>query len=62
MILTTTRVLQVKNEEDLKYLYEETKGTYPRGLQYFKDLYKFFGKDNLIDFYYSKLDTTDYLQ
>ena len=50
------------NEEDLKYLYEETKGTYPRGLQYFKDLYKFFGKDNLIDFYYSKLDTTDYLQ
>ena len=50
------------NEEDLKFLYEETKRTYPRGLQYFKDLYKFFGKDNLIDFYYSKLDTTDYLQ
>lgn len=49
-------------EEDLKFLYEETKGKYPRGLQYFKDLYKFFGKDNLIDFYYSKLDTTDYLQ
>ena len=48
--------------EDLKYLYEQTKGKYPRGLQYFEDLYRFFGKDNLIDFYYSKLDTTDYLQ
>lgn len=47
---------------DLKYLYEQTQTTYPRGLQYFIDLYKFFGKDNLIDFYYSKLDTTDYLQ
>lgn len=48
--------------DDLKYLYGHTKGKYPRGLQYFEDLYKFFGKDNLIDFYYSKLDTTDYLQ
>ena len=50
------------NENDLKYLYEQTKEKYPRGLNYFIDLYKFFGKDNLIDFYYSKLDTTDYLQ
>ena len=25
-------------------------------------MYKFFDRDNLIDFYYSKLDTTDYLQ
>lgn len=49
-------------EEDLKYLDDQLKGKYPRGLQYFKNLYKFFGKDNLIDFYYSKLDTTDYLQ
>ncbi len=50
------------NEDDLKYLYEQTKGKYPRDLQYFKNLNKFFGRDNLIDFYYSKLDTTDYLQ
>ena len=47
---------------DLKYLAEQTKGKYPRGLYYFQNLYKFFGRDNLIDFYYSKLDTTDYLQ
>lgn len=31
-------------------------------MSYFKDLYKFFGKENLIDFYYSKLDTTEYLK
>lgn len=47
---------------DLKYLYEQTKNEYPRDLNYFQNLYKFFDKDELIDFYYSKLDTTDYLQ
>ncbi len=48
--------------DDLKYLYEQTKDEYPRDLNYFKNLYKFFDRDELIDFYYSKLDTTDYLQ
>ncbi len=48
--------------DDLKYLYEQTKNEYPRDLNYFKNLYKFFDRDELIDFYYSKLDTTDYLQ
>lgn len=48
--------------DDLKFLYNQTKNEYPRDLQYFKNLYKFFDKDDLIDFYYSKLDTTDYLQ
>lgn len=50
------------NENDLKYLYLQTKNKYPRDLKYFKDLYSFFGKENLIDFYYSKLDTTQYLK
>lgn len=50
------------NIDDLNILYEQTKNKYPRNLQYFKDLYNFFGKDNLIDFYYSKLDTTEYLK
>ena len=50
------------NESHLDYLYEHTKKKYPRDLSYFKDLYKFFGKENLIDFYYSKLDTTEYLK
>ncbi len=48
--------------DDLKYLYEHTKKKYPRNLKYFKALYQFFDKDNLIDFYYSTLDTTGYLQ
>ena len=49
-------------KEDLKYLYLHTKNKYPRDLDYFKDLYDFFDKDGLIDFYYSKLDTTEYLK
>ena len=48
--------------DDLRYLYDQTKDKYPRGLDYFKNLYNFFDKDNLTDFYYSKLDTTDYLK
>lgn len=50
------------NENDLQYLYLQTKKKYPRDLNYFKDLYAFFHKDNMIDFYYSKLDTTEYLK
>lgn len=50
------------NIDNLEYLYLHTKDKYPRDLQYFKDLYKFFDKENLIDFYYSKLDTTEYLK
>lgn len=50
------------NENDLGYLYLQTKNKYPRGLKYFRTLYKFFDKDNLVDFYYSKLDTTQYLK
>ena len=50
------------NANHLNYLYNQTKNRYPRDLEYFKRLYNFFDKDNLIDFYYSKLDTTEYLQ
>ena len=47
---------------DLDYLYAHTKNKYPRNLDYFKDFYNFFDKDGLIDFYYCKLDTTEYLK
>lgn len=47
---------------DLEYLYSQTKHKYPRNLKYFSDLYESFDKDHLIDFYYSKLDTTEYLK
>ena len=50
------------NINHLEYLYNQTKDKYPRDLNYFKRLYKFFDNDSLIDFYYSKLDTTEYLQ
>ena len=49
-------------KEDLKYLYLQTKNKYPRDLDYFSSLYDYFDKDGLIDFYYSKLDTTEYLK
>lgn len=47
---------------DLNLLYEETKDKYPRDLKYYEDLYKYFDKKNSIDFYYCKLDTTEYLK
>lgn len=49
-------------KEDLKYLYLQTKDKYPRDLDYFSSLYDYFDRDGLIDFYYSKLDTTEYLK
>ena len=50
------------DKNDLKYLYLHTKGKYPRDLEYFSSLYDYFDKNGLIDFYYSKLDTTEYLK
>ncbi|MBR3363095.1 MAG: peptidoglycan bridge formation glycyltransferase FemA/FemB family protein [Bacilli bacterium] len=50
------------NISHLDYLYFQTKDKYPRDLEYFKNLYSYFDKNNLIDFYYSKLDTTEYLK
>lgn len=49
-------------EEELNYLYEQTKGKYPRNLEYFKDCYKFFSSNNMIDYYYTKLNTAVYLK
>ena len=50
------------SKDDLKYLYLHTKGKYPRDLNYYNSLYEYFDRDGLIDFYYSKLDTTEYLK
>ena len=48
--------------DNLDYLYLQTKKKYPRNLEYFKSIYESFDKDDLIDFYYCKLDTTEYLK
>ncbi len=50
------------NISNLEYLYELTKNVYPRDLRYFQDCYEFFGKKDIIEFYYAKLDTKTYLQ
>ena len=50
------------NVNDLEYLHEFTKYRYPRGLDYFKDCFGFFLKRNMIDLYYTKLDTKIYLK
>ena len=47
---------------ELDYLYLHTKKKYPRDLAYFKDCYQAFHATNQVDFYYIKLDTTEYLQ
>ena len=48
------------NEEDLKYLYGQTKQKYPRNLNYFKDCYHYW-TSNKAEMYYAKLDTKTFL-
>lgn len=48
--------------ENLDYLYLQTKTKYERDLKYFQDCYYFFGKSNMIDYYYTKLNTEQYLK
>lgn len=50
------------NDKNLEYLYLQTAKKYPRDLEYFKDCYKYFKKENKIDFFYTKLDTAKYLK
>lgn len=50
------------NDNDLNILYDQIRIKYPRNFKYLEDTYKFFKKNNSIDFYYTKLDTVKYLQ
>ena len=50
------------NQNNLDYLYLQTKKKYPRDLQYFNDCYNYFGKKDKLEFYYAKLDTAKYLK
>ncbi len=47
---------------NLDYLYIQTKNKYPRELEYFKNCYKYFSKENNIEFYFAKLDTVKFLK
>lgn len=54
--------IQIFKSDNLEYLYLQTKKKYPRDLEYFNDCYKYFSKNNDIDFYYTKLNTDEYLK
>ncbi|MDD2181134.1 MAG: peptidoglycan bridge formation glycyltransferase FemA/FemB family protein [Bacilli bacterium] len=49
-------------QSDLNHMYLHSKKKYPRDITYFEDLYYSFSKNNMIEFYYAKLDTTVYLE
>ena len=49
-------------EKELSYLYSHTQNKYPRDLTYFKNAYKYFKRNNKIEFFYTKLDTVTYLK
>ena len=49
------------NEKELNYLYEQVKNKYPRDKKYFENVFYFFKKRDMIDYYYAKLDTNAYL-
>ena len=48
------------SSKDIELLYKHTKNKYPRKLDYFKNIYKFFKAESEI--YYTKLDTVKYLK
>ena len=48
-------------ENELDYLYDQVKNKYPRDRKYFENVLYFFKKRNMIDYYYSRLDTNAYL-
>lgn len=49
------------DDQNIKYLYEQLKAVYPRDLKYFQDSYEFYSHNNLIDFYYAKIETSTFL-
>ena len=54
--------IKIYSGNNLEYLYLQTKKKYPRNLEYFKDCFKYFSKNKNIEFYYTKLDTEEYLK
>lgn len=49
------------NFEDLKYLYEQSKYKYPRSFNFLKNIYKYYDEKDMVDVYYAKLNTQEYL-
>lgn len=49
------------NFNELKYLYEQSKYKYPRSYNFLKDIYKHYDQKEMVDLYYAKLNTEEYL-
>ena len=50
------------NEENLDFLYLQTKKKYPRDLTYFKNIYTYFKRNNNAEIFYAKINTNSYLR
>lgn len=50
------------NINNLNYLYLQTHKKYPRDLKYFEDSYKYWNTSSNVEFFYTKLDTKQYLK
>lgn len=49
------------NFNELKYLYEQSKYKYPRSYSFLQDIYKHYDQKGMVDLYYAKLNTEEYL-
>lgn len=49
------------SNQNLSFFYKMTKDKYPRGLNYFQDVYEQYSKRNMVDIYFALLDTKEYL-
>lgn len=49
------------NYSELVYLYEQSKYKYPRSFDFLKDIYKHYDQKGMVDLYYAKLNTEEYL-
>lgn len=49
------------NYNELIYLYEQSKYKYPRSFEFIQDIYKHYDQKGMVDLYYAKLNTEEYL-
>lgn len=50
------------DESNLEALFMHIKNKYPRDLKYFQDIYYYFKKDNKVELFYSKINTSQYVR
>lgn len=50
------------NESNLEYLYLQAKDKYPRDLKYYQDCFEYMEKKKMVEFFYAKVNTEQYLK